>query len=167
MSFRHRLRRFHLIPLIAVVSVTPLGCGVPAQFYAHPGGRISREHVIGTWENSQGQTIEFQEGHAYTAFGDTFGPGKGQEVPNGRLDGSWELCYNIEELEEQEVGDPTGQGECLINSTGHWLSMDSPDVWQGYMVVSFDEADIRLYLYTPGEGRHDDDFYTRADPTPW
>lgn len=166
MSFRHRLRPFLPASLIAVVSISVAGCGIPAALHAHPEGRIAREDVVGTWENSQGQTIEFQEGQTYTALGDTFGPGEGQEVPNGRFDGTWELCYDIEELKKQEIGDPTGQGECTINSIGHWVSMDSPDAWQGYMVVSFEE-DIRLYLYTPGEGRHDDDFYTRSLPLSW
>ncbi|OOC55463.1 hypothetical protein NOSIN_17935 [Nocardiopsis sinuspersici] len=166
MRLRHRLRRFRLVVLIALVSVVPLGCGIPYEFFATPEGRILREDVIGTWENSRGQTIEFRDDHTYTALGDTFGPGEGQEVTDGRLDGTWDICDGIEELEEQEAGDPTGFGECTANSAGYWVTMDSPGTWQGYMVVSFDEG-IRLYMYTPEEGRHDDDFYTRPVPIDW
>ncbi len=162
MRFRHRPRRLASAALITVTALVAAGCGIPTELlYADPEGRIFRDDVMGTWEDDQGRTIEFRDDHTYTAMGDAIGPGEGQKVEGGRLDGDWDLCYYMQELEEQKPGDPTGLGECEINSTGHWITMDSPDTWQGYMVVSFEE-DIRFYLYTPGEGRHDAHFYTKV-----
>ncbi|MFB9659757.1 hypothetical protein ACFQS3_08315 [Glycomyces mayteni] len=136
-------------------------CTAVTEFNAYPGGRKDRDDLTGTWENAAGQTVEFTDALEFTITGDAFGPGGGQAIPGSEADGEWELCYDLEELEAKETGDPTGPGECTINSTGNWLSMNAPDAWQGYLVVVLD-TEVRLHFYTPGEGRDDDDYFTRT-----
>ncbi|GAA1671529.1 hypothetical protein GCM10009830_16940 [Glycomyces endophyticus] len=143
----------------ALAALALTGCSAITQFNAYPGGRQDRDDLNGTWQNGAGQTIEFTGDSDLTITGDAFGPGEGLTVPGGEADGEWELCFDLAELEEKTADDPADTGECTINSTGNWLIVDIPEVWQGYLVVVLDD-EVRLHFHTPGEGR-DDDYFTK------
>ncbi|SDD04184.1 hypothetical protein [Glycomyces harbinensis] len=143
----------------AVFAATACGFSAPVQ--DPPEEPVPFDEVVGLWENGHGETVEFYADGTFTADPSSFSERIGWEVPEGKFDGTWQLCESI--YVTLDNGDQHRGADCIESDEGEYVETDSEVAGLGGTLLFTEDEQIELYPYQLEDHTRSEDYYVKVD----